>query len=223
MTEADNTPRPRTRLYLVSPPEIDLPAFTEQAKAAFDGGDIASFQLRLKNTSDNDILKAAEVLIPLCHEHNIAFIINDSPQLAVKCGADGVHVGQDDASITETRSIVGPDMVIGSSCHDSKHLAMEAGEKGADYVAFGAFYPTTSKNPESLKRWGTPTPDILQWWQTYMVLPCVAIGGIKPSNCNALVQSGADFIAVIQAVWNNENGPAKAVADFNHAIDQSMV
>jgi thiamine-phosphate pyrophosphorylase len=215
-------PRPRARLYLVSPPEIDLPRFAEQLKAALGGGDVGAFQLRLKNADDSVILKAAQTLIPLCREHKTAFIMNDSPKLAVASGADGVHIGQDDGSISDTRKIVGNDMVIGVSCHDSRHLAMEAGEKGADYVAFGAFFPTNSKNPESLKRWGTPGIDILQWWQSYMVLPCVAIGGMKPSNCEALVRAGADFIAVIQAVWNNEDGPEKAVAAFNSAIDQGM-
>lgn len=192
----------------------------EQSKAAFDGGDIGAFQLRLKNSSDSDILRAAERLIPLCHEHGTAFILNDDPRLAVQCGADGVHIGQDDGSLEDVRKIVGRERVIGVSCHDSRHLAMEAGEQGADYVAFGAFFPTTSKNPESLKRWGTPAAGILEWWQSYMVLPCVAIGGMKPGNCEPLVRAGADFIAVIQAVWNHENGPAEAVAAFNRAIDR---
>lgn len=214
--------RPRARLYLVSPPTIDLPQFREQLTAAFSGGDIGAFQLRLKNTGKDDILRAAEALMPICHEHGTAFIMNDDPTLAVKCGADGVHIGQDDGSIKNARAITGPDMIIGVSCHDSRHLAMEAGENGADYVAFGAFFPTTSKNPEALKRWGTPTADILTWWQAYMVLPCVAIGGMKPENCEPLVRAGADLIAVIQAVWSSEHGPAKAVAAFNEAIDRGM-
>jgi len=215
-------PRPRTRLYLISPPSIDLPHFTGQVKAAFGGGDIGAFQLRLKGATDADILRAADAIAPLCRSHGAAFIMNDRPDLALRCQADGVHIGQDDGTIRQTRDMVGPDMAIGVSCHDSKHLAMEAGEQGADYVAFGAFHPTTSKNPEALKRWGTPKPDILEWWQTYMVLPCVAIGGIKPSNCEPLVRAGADFIAAIQAVWNHETGPAEAVAEFNRAIDRGM-
>ncbi len=221
MTDKAPDKRPRPRLYLISPPSIELNSFTEQAMAAFDGGDVGAFQLRLKNVSDDEILKAAERLLPICRSHGTAFIMNDRPDLAVKCGADGIHIGQDDGTIKETRAIVGPDIIIGVSCHDSRHLAMDAGEQGADYVAFGAFYPTNSKSPESLKRWGTPQIDILEWWQSYMVLPCVAIGGIKPSNCAQLVTAGADFIAVIQAVWNNEEGPAKAVADFNAAITQA--
>jgi len=210
----------RTRLYLISPPAIDLPAFIQALKEAFSGGDVGSFQLRLKGTGDAEILTAAETLIPICHEHNAAFILNDRPDLAVKCNADGVHIGQDDGPLKNARAIVGPDRIIGVSCHDSKHLAMVAGEEGADYVAFGAFYPTKSKSPEALAKYGTPKPDILEWWQQYMVLPCVAIGGITPSNCAPLVRAGADFIAAITAVWEHPQGPGKAVEEFNKAITE---
>lgn len=210
------------RLYLVTPPVIDLPDFAKQAREAFKGGDIACLQLRLKDADDAAILKAARELIPLCHDHGTAFIMNDRPDLAVKCNADGVHIGQDDGSIKQARSIVGPDQVIGISAHDSRHLAMEGGEQGADYVAFGAFFPTTSKNPESMKKWGVPKPDILEWWQAFMVLPCVAIGGINPGNCAPLVKSGADFVAAITAIWSHPEGPAKAVKEFNTAISEAL-
>lgn len=211
------------RLYLISPPVIDLPAFLPQVKDAFSGGDVGSFQLRLKGTSDAEILRAAEAIIPICHEHKAAFILNDRPDLAVKCDADGVHLGQDDGLVKNARAIVGPDRVIGVSAHDSKHLAMEAGEQGADYLAFGAFYPTKSKSPEALAKYGTPKPEILEWWQAYMLLPCVAIGGITPSNCEPLVRAGADFIAVITAVWSHPESPGKAVAEFNKVIERVSV
>ena len=242
------------RLYLISPPAIDLAKFSDKLKFAFDGGDVGSFQLRLKNSNDDEILRASEVLLPICREREVAFILNDRADLAKKAGADGVHLGQDDflsspspsqgeggvrvesrtanphpdllpkrekekkKALTEIRKLIGSDSVIGVSCHDSKHLAMVAGEDGADYVAFGAFYPTTSKSPEALAKYGTPTPDILNWWQTLMVLPCVAIGGINPPNCLPLVRAGADFIAVITAVWNHPESPKKAVEEFNKAI-----
>ena len=209
------------RLYLISPPKIDLPVFAEQLKSAFSGGDVGSFQLRLKNATDDEILEAARVLLPICHDHGAAFIMNDNPVLAVASNADGVHVGQDDCSVKKARAIVGENRVIGVSCHDSRHMAMEAGEAGADYVAFGAFYPTTSKSPEALAKYGTPKPEILSWWQEFMVLPCVAIGGINPGNCGALVKTGADFIAVITAVWNHTESPGKAVQEFNEAIRSS--
>jgi len=210
------------RLYLISPPAIDLPIFAEKLEEAFSGGDIGSFQLRLKNMSDEDVLKAAETLIPICHAHDAAFILNDNPYLAAACNADGVHIGQDDCSLKKARAIVGDERVIGVSCHDSRHLAMEAGEQGADYVAFGAFYPTTSKSPEALAKYGVPKADILEWWQEFMVLPCVAIGGMNPGNCGALVKAGADFIAVITAVWNHPKGPAEAVREFNKAIKDAV-
>ncbi len=213
----------RCRLYLISPPTIDLPKFKDQLKDAFSGGDVGSFQLRLKDVSDADILKAAEALIPICHAHDAAFVLNDRPDLAVKCSADGVHLGQDDMSLQDARAIVGDAMVIGVSCHDSRHLAMEAGEQGADYVAFGAFYPTQSKSPEALAKYGTPAADILSWWQEFMILPCVAIGGINPSNCEPLVRAGADFIAVITAVWSHAKSPGEAVKAFNEAIERALI
>jgi thiamine-phosphate pyrophosphorylase len=215
----------RCRLYLISPPAIDLPKFADALKSAFDGGDIGSFQLRLKDANDAEILKAADTLLPICQAHAAAFIMNDRPDLAVKCGADGVHLGQDDIEkmpVKKARGIIGEQGIIGASCHDSRHLAMVAGEQGADYVAFGAFHPTKSKSPEKLAQYGVPTPDLLAWWQAYMVLPCVAIGGITPANCTPLVQAGADFVAVITAVWEHAGGPKKAVAEFNEAIERAV-
>lgn len=231
-----------TRLYLISPPSIDLPKFANALKAAFDGGDVGAFQLRLKDASDNAVLKAAETLVPICRAHEAAFIMNDRPDLAAQCGADGVHLGQDDLSsyrrtpvssknkepdpgfrrddaIKNIRAIIGNDMVIGVSCHDSRHLAMVAGEDGADYVAFGAFYPTKSKSAEKLAKYGVPTPELVRWWNENTVLPCVAIGGMTPANCVPLVRAGADFIAAITAVWEHPEGPKKAVEEFNRAFN----
>ncbi len=219
--------RPPTRLYLISPPAIELDSFASQLKDAFSGGTarsgkgnvVGSFQLRLKNAGDAEICEAARTLMPICHAHNAAFILNDRPDLAVACNADGVHIGQDDGGVKKARETVGPNRVIGVSCHDSRHLAMDAGELGADYVAFGAFHPTRSKSPEALAKWGTPTPDILEWWQAFTVVPCVAIGGITPANCAALAEAGADFVAVITAVWQHPMGPKAAVAEFNEVLD----
>lgn len=212
----------RCRLYLISPPQIEPRSFREQLGQALDAGDVGSFQLRLKNTAPDDILRAAEILLPVCHERQVAFIMNDSTELTKQCGADGVHLGQDDGDIKSARKLLGADVVIGVSCHDSRHLAMVAGENGADYVAFGAFYPTKSKSPEALARYGTPTPEILSWWQEFMLLPCVAIGGITPENCAPLVRAGADLIAAITAVWECPSGPAAAVKAFNNAIDTAQ-
>jgi thiamine-phosphate pyrophosphorylase len=200
--------RPACKLYLISPPAIDA-AFTDRLAAALDGGEVAAFQLRLKGIDDHAIARAAEPLQKLCADREVAFIVNDSVALAKRLGADGVHLGQSDGDPREARSILGPSAQIGVTCHDSRHLAMEAGEAGADYVAFGAFYPTTTK--ETRHR---PEPSILSWWVTLFELPCVAIGGITAENAAPLVAAGADFLAVSSVVWSHADGPGAGVAAF---------
>ncbi|EQA96965.1 thiamine phosphate synthase [Sphingobium baderi] len=204
--------RPPCQLYLISPPLIDAP-FTDRLAAALDGGDVAAFQLRLKGIDDHAIARAAEPLQKLCADREVAFIVNDSIALAKRLGADGVHLGQSDGDPREARQLLGPSAQIGVTCHDSRHLAMEAGEAGADYVAFGAFYPTTTK--ETRHR---PEPSILSWWVTLFELPCVAIGGITAANAAPLVAAGADFLAVSGAVWNHAEGPRAGVAAFAPAL-----
>lgn len=232
--EADQPPP--CLLYLISPPRIpDLDAFASSLEYALSAGGVGAFQLRLKNTemalngrltypreSEAAVLRAAEVLMPICREHNVAFILNDDPKLAADCGADGVHLGQEDGGVKAARALLGEQAVIGVSCHDSRHLAMEAGEEGAEYVAFGAFYPTTSKTEAAQKKWGTPPVEILNWWTELTTLPCVAIGGITPSNCAPLVAAGADFIAAITYVWHHEEGAKAAVQEFNQAIESAL-
>lgn len=205
--------RPACQLYVVSPPSIVIPAFTDSLKAALAAGPVAAFQLRLKDVSDADVLRACEALLPVCQAVDVAFILNDRADLAAKAGADGVHLGQGDGSIAEARALLGREAQIGRTCHDSRHLAMEAGETGADYVAFGAFYDTTTK-PSHYR----PTPDILGWWTTLSQIPCVAIGGIFAHNAAPLVEAGADFIAVVRAVWDNEGGPGAGVAAFGGVL-----
>lgn len=200
--------RPPCQLYLISPPVLN-DAFADQLRAAFDGGAVAAFQLRLKGLDDRAIAHAAEPLQKLCAEHDCAFIINDSMSLAKRLGADGVHLGQGDGDPREARTLLGPSAQIGVTCHDSRHLAMEAGEAGADYVAFGAFYPTTTKETHH-----RPDPSILSWWSTVFELPSVAIGGVTVENAMPLVEAGADFIAVSGAVWQHSLSPHHAVAEF---------
>ena len=201
------------RLYLVTPERLEPTAFADQLAAALDGGDVASVQLRLKNVDDDAIKRACEILLPVSTSRDVAFLLNDRPDLAVACGCDGVHVGQSDTPYAEARKLVGPDRIVGVTCHDSKHLAMVAAEAGADYVAFGAFYPTQTK-PSNYR----PKPELLEWWSEFMTVPSVAIGGITPENCVPLVQAGADFIAVVSAVWQHPDGPGAAVKAFNRAI-----
>lgn len=199
------------QLYLISPPAIEPIAFGEALKQAIAGGAdiVGAFQLRLKDVSDDDVLRAAEILMPVCADHDIPFIINDRPALAVKSGADGVHIGQSDASYDDARAKVGDNRTVGVTCHDSRHLAMVAGEKGADYVAFGAFFPTTTKHAKY-----RPDPEILEWCSSMTILPCVAIGGITQENCRPLIDAGADYLAVIGSIWSHPDGPEKAVAAF---------
>jgi thiamine-phosphate pyrophosphorylase len=206
-------PRPPCQLYVISPPQIDLPKFVEATKAAFDGGPVAAFQLRLKDVSDDDILRACDALLPVCAAADVAFLLNDRADLAAKAGADGVHLGQSDGSIAEAKTLLGPGKTVGRTCHDSRHLAMDAGEQGADYVAFGAFYDTTTK-PSHYR----PDPSILSWWITLSQLPVVAIGGIFPENAAPLVAAGADFIAVVRAVWDHADGPGAGVAAFGDVL-----
>ena len=200
----------RCRLYLVTPPAFDPEAFRRELEAALGGGDVACLQLRLKGVNDDVVRRAARALMPLCHAHGVAFIVNDRPDLAAELGADGVHVGQEDADYASARAAMGSAGIVGVTCHDSKHLAYEAAERGADYVAFGAFFPTATKEPKT-----RADVELLRDWSMSMTVPCVAIGGITVENCVPLVEAGADFLAVVNGVWSFPAGPAAAVAAFN--------
>lgn len=197
------------RLYLISPPKLSAANFLGPLQEALAGGDVASFQLRLKDVSDDEIRRAADTLRPTVQAAGVAFILNDRPDLAAELGCDGVHVGQEDASYAEARKAL-PKAIIGVTCHDSLHLAMDAAEAGADYVAFGAFFPTQTKEPKTRTE-----PEILRAWSTATVVPCVAIGGITVANAPALVEAGADFLAVAAGVWEHSDGTRAAVAQFN--------
>ena len=199
------------RLYLVSPQDVGA-SFPDRLKAALEPGLTAAFQLRVKDVDEHPLARLAEPLQRICADAGVAFIVNDSVALAKRLGADGVHLGQSDGDVREARAVLGPAAQIGRTCHDSRHFAMQAGEDGADYVAFGAFYPTTTK-PSNYR----PEPAILSWWSALFEIPCVAIGGITPDNAEPLVEAGADFIAVVQAVWGKED-PAAAVRAFEKVL-----
>ncbi|HEY4116095.1 MAG TPA: thiamine phosphate synthase [Rhizomicrobium sp.] len=199
-----------TRLYLITPPKFELRAFAEELKRALDAGDVATLQLRLKDVSDDEILRAGELLMPIAQSRDVAFLVNDRPDLAARLGADGVHIGQEDAPYAEARAALGPNKTVGVTAHNSKHLAIEAAEAGADYVAFGAFYRTQTKEPKTRCEM-----ELLQWWSEMMVVPCVAIGGITVENAKSLIEAGADFLAVSAGVWQHPDGPAEAVKAFN--------
>jgi len=202
------------RLYLITPLKMELPSFADTLKRALDAGDVASLQLRLKDVSDDEIRRAAEALMPIAQTRGVPFIVNDRPDLAAEIGADGVHIGQEDATYAAARGDLGRDRIVGVTCHNSRHLAMEAAEAGADYVAFGAFYSTQTKQPKT-----AADPGILRWWSDLMVVPCVAIGGITVENARRLVEAGADFLAVSAGVWTHPQGPVAAVKAFNGIFD----
>lgn len=205
--------RPPCQLYLISPPRIDPEAHGVALGAALAaGGPVAAYQLRLKGAADADVLAAAALLQPICRQADVAFILNDRMDLAHACGADGVHLGQGDGDPQAARALLGHDAQIGVTCHDSRHLAMEAGEAGANYVAFGAFFPTDTKAVAH-----HADPELLRWWTSISPIPCVAIGGITPGNCKPLVDAGADFLAVSAAIWNAPD-PAQAVLAFQGAM-----
>jgi thiamine-phosphate pyrophosphorylase len=202
--------RPTTRLYLITPPSIpDLEGFAGELEAALSAGDVAALQIRLKPADEATIRAAVVRLAPITRAHDVALILNDRPDLAADLGCDGVHVGQSDASVASARRLMGPSAMIGATCHDSRDLAMEAAEAGADYVAFGAFFPTETK--ETTHR---PELEVLTIWQETVEVPCVAIGGITVDNVEALATAGADFVAVSSGVWAHPQGPAAAVRAF---------
>ncbi|MDB5496747.1 MAG: thiamine-phosphate pyrophosphorylase [Phenylobacterium sp.] len=209
---------PLCRLYLITPPRLDdLAAFGRTLAHALDAGDVAALQIRLKDAPDEVVAAAVDALAPIAAGRGVAVILNDRPDLAARLGCDGVHIGQDDAPLAEARRIVGPDRMIGVTCHDSLHLAMEAAEGGADYVAFGAFFATTTKDAPTRAE-----PELLTGWQEAMVIPCVAIGGITVPTARELAAAGADFLAVSAGVWSYGDGPAAAVAAFNAEIAKGV-
>jgi thiamine-phosphate pyrophosphorylase len=208
---------PPCQLYLISPLEVgrDFPAILTLALSA---GPVAAFQFRVKGVSAHDAARLAEPLQAICAEHDVAFIVNDSISLAKRLKSDGIHLGQGDGDVKEARIELGPQAQIGVTCHNSRHLAMEAGEAGADYVAFGAFFPTTTKQVEHQAEIET-----IEKWSRIMEIPCVAIGGITPENATPVINAGADFIAVSSAVWHHPDGPAAAVSQFTAVLAQAAI
>ncbi len=189
-------------------------AFPDRLAQALDAGDVAAVQLRLKDADDTTWLKAIDALRPIAQSRDVAFLLNDRADLVTSTGCDGVHVGQDDMPATQARKLLGDGLTLGVTCKGSRDLALRAGEDGADYVAFGAFFPTSTKSGVTFLE----SPEILTWWSEMMELPCCAIGGITPQNCAPLVKAGANFLAVVGCIWNHPDGPAAGVKDLNAAI-----
>ena len=212
----DDETRATTRLYLITPPALDPERFAKELEAAFEGGDVACLQLRLKDIDDDAIRRAARILKPIVQDRGVAFIMNDRPDLAAALDCDGVHVGEEDAPYAEARRLLGADHIVGVTCGASRDRAITAAEAGADYVAFGAFFPSTTKTATKYRA----TPELLSDWSGTTVVPCCAIGGISQQNCGPLVEAGADFLAVIGAIWSYPQGPRAAVAEFNEVFSR---
>ncbi len=208
---AQRETRATTRLYLITPPALDPEPFVKELEEALAGGDVASLQLRLKDIDDDAVRRAARILKPIAQDHGVAFIMNDRPDLAAELDCDGVHVGEEDMPYAEARRLLGPDRIVGVTCGDSRHRAVVAAEAGADYVAFGAFFPSMTKAGAKYRA----RPELLAEWSETTVVPCCAIGGITQENCAPLVEAGADFLAVIGSIWSYPQGPRAAVRDFN--------
>lgn len=204
----------RCRLYLITPPGIEPADFADTLAAALDAGDVACVQLRLPGTDDDALQRAAAALMPPCHARDVALVIEERADIAAATGADGVHLG-DARGVRAARGILGDDAIVGVSCGGSRHAAITAAEAGADYVSFGAFFPSPT-----LPHAAPVSTDILSWWSELMETPCVAVGGITPENCAALVAAGADFIAACSGVWNDPSGPPAAVRVFNDAVER---
>ncbi len=202
--------RATTRLYLITPPALDPDRFARELEEALAGGDVACLQLRLKEVDDAAIRRATRILQPIAQARGVAFIMNDRPDLAAELDCDGVHIGEEDAPYADSRRLMGPDRIVGVTCGDSRHRAVDAAEAGADYVAFGAFFPSNTKDAKH-----RADPAVLADWSETTIVPCVAIGGITQENCGPLIEAGADFLSVIGAIWSYPQGPRAAVRDFN--------
>ena len=201
------------RVYLITPPRLDPVRFADALAAALDAGDVAAVQLRLKDAGDDDWRRAIDALRPVAQSRDVAFLLNDRADLVRGTGCDGAHVGQDDMPARQARVLMGPDLILGVTCKGSRDLAMRAGDDGADYVAFGAFFPSGTKDVTNFV-----DPEIVRWWSELMELPSCAIGGITAENCAPLVRAGADFLAVVGCVWNHPDGPAAGVRALEGAI-----
>jgi thiamine-phosphate pyrophosphorylase len=212
---AQREARATTRLYLITPPELDPDRFARELEEALAGGDVASLQLRLKDVGDDAVRRAARMLQPIAQDRGVAFIMNDRPDLAAELDCDGVHIGEEDMPYAEARRRLGPDHIVGVTCGASRDRAIAAAEAGADYVAFGAFFPSATKAAKH-----HADPELLRDWSETTVVPCCAIGGITQQNCGPLVEAGADFLAIISAIWSHPKGPRAAVAEFNEVFER---
>lgn len=200
-------------LYAITPDELDTDKLLRQVGQALQGG-AAVLQYRNKLAEAPLQLEQAAALREMTRRFGTTFIVNDDVQLAVRVSADGVHLGVDDGDINAARAILGRDKLIGASCYNRAPLALEAVRQGADYVAFGAFFPSRVK-PGAV----TAPVSMLTAARRELKVPIVAIGGITVENGRQLVAAGADALAVISALWQASD-IAQAAKEFSRSIEQ---
>lgn len=190
-----------TKIYLISPPNFVEKEFFDNLKNALKTGLVSAFQLRVKNYSNKEVENLARQVKKVCLDYNCPFLLNDYLDIALNLNLEGVHLGCEDENIALARKSSHKNFIIGASCYDSKHLAFEACEQGANYISFGTFFPSITKNSK-----GKPEKEIISWANEILDLPTVAIGGINDSNCSSLIKEGVDFLAIISYVWNHQKG-----------------
>jgi len=203
-----------TKIYLISPPKIIVKDFAHSLQNALKTGLVPVFQLRLKDYERSEIKKIAQEIKKICHDNNCLFLLNDYYDIALEVGADGVHLGSEDKEIITARKNSAKNFIIGASCYDSRDLAIKAAEQGADYLSFGTFFLSQTKNSK-----GKPTTEIIEWCVEMTDLPVVAIGGINDKNCHSLVSAKVDFLSVVSYVWNHPSGEAEALRGLDSAIN----
>ena len=197
-------------IYLISPPQIKGNKFYQDLNKVFKTNKVKYFQLRLKKIPYNSLIKISKKIKKIAKNNNVKFLINDKPVIAKKINADGCHIGQKDMNITNSRKILGKNKIIGVTCHNSKKLAIKAKKYGANYIAFGAFFKSSTK-----KTAFKANLELLRWARKKISMPIVAIGGINNSNYKKVLLSGANLIACSNYVWNNKNlDPVKAISKF---------
>lgn len=197
-------------LYAITPECADTGRLLDRVRAALQGG---ARLVQYRNKGGDVALQheQASELLALCHEFDAPLIVNDNLRLAALTDADGVHLGREDGSVVEARVILGPGKIVGVSCYNALERALAAEAQGADYVAFGSFFPSATKPgamPASL--------DLLREAKRRLKIPVVAIGGITPDNAAALIEAGADAVAVISALFEagNIRGAAQRFAEL---------
>ena len=197
-------------IYLISPQKIRGFKFYEELQQVLKTNKVKYFQLRLKKISDRNLLKISKKIKKIVRKNNVKFLINDKPFIAKMVSADGCHIGQKDVDFMSSRKILGKNKIIGVTCHNSKKLALKAKKYGANYVAFGSFFKTSTKKTAFKANLA-----ILRWAKKKINMPIVAIGGINSSNYKKILSNGADFVACSSYVWNNKKlDPVSAIKKF---------